>query len=293
MLWWVSSIAVCGYVLAAVWSAQVQLYNSRITLGLGIVLFVFFFFIPYFGFLIAYRLGKVQAEIADFANRLKFVNPANKSSIKRGFFRTEIVTFQISMIIGGLSFALVFVIWDIFWIILLGKYRLFSLLWNLCWLILWVVLWRQRHHIYKRWTWVGELIWTEPIDTGSQKGNKESLEERAPQVMSESKRRYIIFALIFASTFIASTASLLIIYYKSFTPEGVSGGLHLSSDTSNLALVLVAIISAIGTISSTILAWRKDRREARECELKVAQLVQELEASREKPALPISEEKRK
>jgi hypothetical protein len=105
-----------------------------------------------------------------------------------------------------------------------------------------------------------------------------------------SERRYI-FALLFASIFIASTTTLLIIY-KSFTPGYVNHA-PLSSDVAIWATVFTTIVSAIGTFSTIILAWRSDRRDAREKELKIAQLERDLEASREKPALPILEEKRK
>src|SRR5215213_924637 len=48
--------------------------------------------------------------------------------------------------------------------------------------------------------------------------------------------------------------------------------------------VCTAVISAIGTVSTIILAWRSDRRDAREKELKIAQLERELEAPKEHPA---------
>jgi hypothetical protein len=43
---------------------------------------------------------------------------------------------------------------------------------------------------------------------------------------------------------------------------------------------LTSLISAIGTISSIILSWRSDRRDAREKELRIAQLERELEAAK-------------
>jgi hypothetical protein len=57
-----------------------------------------------------------------------------------------------------------------------------------------------------------------------------------------------------------------------------------------VVLVLVsaftALISAIGTISAVILAWRSDRRDAREKALKIAQLERELEAAKAQPTNP-------
>lgn len=99
----------------------------------------------------------------------------------------------------------------------------------------------------------------------------------------ESKRRYVI-ALLFASVFIASTTILIV---------NITGGLRTASDTSTWVAIFTAVISAVGTISTTILTWRKDRREARKAELKVAQLEQELEAIRKRAVLPASHEKLK
>ena len=111
----------------------------------------------------------------------------------------------------------------------------------------------------------------------------EQKKSREHQVTAESKRRYIV-ALLFACVFIASITILL---------GGVSGVSQSTSDTVAWIAVFTAVVSAIGTISTTILAWRKDRREVREGELKIAQLERELEAARGKPMFPASEEKSK
>jgi hypothetical protein len=74
LLWWVSSIVFCGYVLAAVWSQREQLKQFGYVMGLGIILFVFFFFIAHFGFLIADRLVTVQKEIAILAAELNYAH---------------------------------------------------------------------------------------------------------------------------------------------------------------------------------------------------------------------------
>jgi hypothetical protein len=146
MLWWVSSIVFCGYVLAAVWVYREQLGQLGYLLGLGIILFVFFFFIAYFGFLIVDRLVIVQKEIAVFADELNYAHLRKKLKAAGldpdgGFFYTEIITFKRAMLTGALSFALVFAIWTIFWSFLLAKleyvYALFSLLWIGGWLLLW------------------------------------------------------------------------------------------------------------------------------------------------------------
>lgn len=109
------------------------------------------------------------------------------------------------------------------------------------------------------------------------KPQHEQEESRKELGTADWKRRYIV-ALIFAGVFIASTTILL---------GGVSGVFHPTSDTSTWVAVFTAIVSAIGTISTTIRAWRNDRRDAREKELKIAHLERELEAAREKPAPPI------
>jgi hypothetical protein len=114
MLWWASSIVFCGYVLAGVWSKQQELRQTRTVIGLGIVLFVFFFVIALFGGMVAYRLGIVQDEIAELAVKLNFQDD---------FFHTEILTFQISMWIGACSFALVWFVWCLFWYFFLWRQR--------------------------------------------------------------------------------------------------------------------------------------------------------------------------
>jgi hypothetical protein len=45
-----------------------------------------------------------------------------------------------------------------------------------------------------------------------------------------------------------------------------------------------AVVSAIGTISAVALAWRSDRRDAREKELRIKQLELELETAKQTPA---------
>jgi|ERR1044072_322944 hypothetical protein len=110
------------------------------------------------------------------------------------------------------------------------------------------------------------------------KPEPEQKKRKKQQVIAKSKHGYIV-ALLFASIFIASTANLFIIY-KSFTHPN-----PLSSDITIWITVFTAIVSAIGTFSTIILAWRSYRRDAREKELKIAQLERELAASSEKPAL--------
>lgn len=97
---------------------------------------------------------------------------------------------------------------------------------------------------------------------------------------SDSKRAYFT-ALLFACVFVASVVFLL----------GSVGGVFRSTSETPIWPVVVAIVatisSAVGTISNTVLGWRKDRREMQEQELKIKQLEQEL-AEREKPAPPVA-----
>jgi hypothetical protein len=154
MLWWVSSIAFCGYVLYTVWSHKKELGPPYFILGFGIVFFIFSFFISYFGFLLAYRAGVVQGEIADLADKL---NSANELDIKGKFFRAEILSFQISMRIGAFSFALAFVVWDVYWFLLLLESSCFWAILCLFWDGVWVFLWIKRR-FFLRWKWVKKIL---------------------------------------------------------------------------------------------------------------------------------------
>lgn len=117
----------------------------------------------------------------------------------------------------------------------------------------------------------------------SDKPEREKEESREQRVTAESKRRYV-FTLLFLGIFIASTTILL---------GGISGVFYSTSDTLNGIVVFMAVVSAIGTISATILAWKSDRRNARKQELEIEKLERELAAEREKPALPTPKEGRK
>jgi hypothetical protein len=165
MLWWVSSVAFCAYILAAVWSNREQLRQPGYVMGLGIALFVFFFFIAYFGFMVAYRSVIVQKEIAFLADELNYAYlgdklKAVKLDTKGGFFYTELVIFKKSMIIGSLSFALIFMGWIVFWILLSAKlayiYAILSGLWIVAWLSLWC--WSHRRILPELGRWVKEII---------------------------------------------------------------------------------------------------------------------------------------
>jgi len=121
-----------------------------------------------------------------------------------------------------------------------------------------------------------------------------------------SKRRYIA-ALVFACILIASLLTLLWIEHKrrleseawllrsvkevrllerelelAGRPPRLEDAAKMVEPSPRYEPVLIwipafaAILSAIGTISTIILAWRSDRRSARESALKIAQLEREL-----------------
>jgi hypothetical protein len=261
MLWWVSSIAFCGTVLVTVWSNQGKLlcwsepkevapfcYQGRFwyLAVLGVVLFVFFSFIADFGFMIAKRLLIVQKEIAVLAKELNYTYLDSKLiadglNPKGGFFKTEIVTFNRSMKIGALSFTLVFAVWIIFWSYLLFALQpIYSLVSVTCF-GLWI--WIYQTILPQWWQALKEVVQPERVQ-------KESETQR---VTVESKRRYIV-PLIFAGIFIYSTTILLL---------SVSGVFHATSDVPTWINVITSIVSAIGTIVTTILAVRGGRGKDR------------------------------
>jgi hypothetical protein len=136
MLWWASSIVFSGSILAAVWSKQGELGRPASVIGLGIAIFIFFFGVADFGFMTAKRLGMVQKQIAKLARKLNY----GELGCEENFFLTEIETFQISMRLGGCSFALICAVWSVFWMYLSGP------LWFLCplWIFIWSTLWIGR-----------------------------------------------------------------------------------------------------------------------------------------------------
>jgi hypothetical protein len=127
-----------------------------------------------------------------------------------------------------------------------------------CWILLTVCCWRSSQ--YSRITDKLLRDYRRKLVTDLVQGNGvldkpkyEQTESREQQITASAKRRYVV-ALLFACIFIASTTILL---------GGVSGVFHSTSDTSTWVAVFTSIVSAIGTISTTILAWKNDRRESR------------------------------
>jgi hypothetical protein len=110
----------------------------------------------------------------------------------------------------------------------------------------------------------------------------EQEEDVKRRAVAESEPGYTV-TLLFACIFVASVIIAAILLRA----------VRLDSDTPIWVAIFTAIISAIGTISTAVLAWRSDRRDAREKELKIEQLERELEAAREMPKLTTSHKKHK
>jgi hypothetical protein len=78
--------------------------------------------------------------------------------------------------------------------------------------------------------------------------------------ITKSRFRTAIAILLFLGLFIVSAFYFFLLH---------------DSSTAGISLI-TGIVSAIGTISTVILAWRADRRSARESDLKMIQLQQQI-----------------
>lgn len=112
---------------------------------------------------------------------------------------------------------------------------------------------------------------------------KDEQQESGPRQATGKSNGAHTAAIISACIFIISTAILL-------GGDGVV--VRPAFDIPPLIAVGTAIVSAVGTVLATFFAWRNDRRAAREHELIIAQLRQELEAANEKPGLDTSEKRK-
>lgn len=119
------------------------------------------------------------------------------------------------------------------------------------------------------------------------KGNEdEQKKESKLQATAESRLRQIIL-LLFASIFVASTTTLLIIY-KGYGSKDANL-VPLASDVAIWVNVFTSLISAVGTVATIIFNRMRDKRE--EQEFKLAQL--QPAAVGEKLALPPDKNERK
>lgn len=105
--------------------------------------------------------------------------------------------------------------------------------------------------------------------------SKYEQKKRAMWLVAASKHIYII-TLLFGCILIGSTTLLF----------GSDGNVFRPTSDTSIWVVVTVIASAIGTLSSAILGWRKDRREVREQGLKIMQLEQELATTNEESTQP-------
>lgn len=120
----------------------------------------------------------------------------------------------------------------------------------------------------------------------------------------ESKRRYIA-ALVFAAILVASLLTLLWIEHRERKQAEDSAARRCVDELYYVeppppyaslqvwTLAVAAVISSVGTISTIILAWRSDRRSAREQALKIEQLEHELKELRRKSNSPAPKKEKK
>jgi uncharacterized membrane protein YidH (DUF202 family) len=89
------------------------------------------------------------------------------------------------------------------------------------------------------------------------------------QWITKSRLRTALAILIFIIAFAISIPLIL---------QGFSADLAPSNGQKITILVgiITAFVSAIGTVSTVILAWRADRRSTRESDLKILQMQQQI-----------------
>ena len=129
---------------------------------------------------------------------------------------------------------------------------------------------RLSSEIDKEWEETAERL--EICRNAAHDKSKGEQKERQGWLVAAFKHTHV-FTLLFGCIFIAATALLL----------GGDGNVFRPSSDTSIWVVVTVIASAIGTLSTAILGWRKDRREAREQELKIMQLKQESATTNETP----------
>ncbi len=86
--------------------------------------------------------------------------------------------------------------------------------------------------------------------------------------LAKSRLRTALAILFFWITFLLSVGLFSLYNHPLFRSS--------SSDLIALAGMVTAIGSVIGTVSTVVLAWRTDRRTAKEAELKLVQMQQQI-----------------
>ena len=106
MSWWISSVAFCATILAAVWLQREQIVKSGILLPLGLILSVFFAGVFIFGVVMLRYRRRLREEMSKLAagDEVNFSN--------------ELSTFRWAMAIGTGSFFFILLVWLFFWCLL-------------------------------------------------------------------------------------------------------------------------------------------------------------------------------
>lgn len=105
MIWWVSTVALCVSILAAVWLKKDELKEQGLIKWIGPALFFAFSTIIFYGLLIIFYLNQVQEEISALATILKTSSD----------YSTELYYFRLAMINGTSSFVMVWIAWIVLW----------------------------------------------------------------------------------------------------------------------------------------------------------------------------------
>ncbi|HSY36312.1 MAG TPA: hypothetical protein VK814_11230 [Acidobacteriaceae bacterium] len=96
---------------------------------------------------------------------------------------------------------------------------------------------------------------------------------------TQSRLRTALAIIFFVALFAVSV--VLLAWSFAFHATAFPGPFGSSGLTGILGLT-AAVVSILGTISTVILAWRADRRTAKESDLKVIQLQQQIAEMQEK-----------
>ncbi len=108
MLWWVSSVVFCGYIISGIWTKRSEVIKLRAFHWFFFVIFVFFFSVVVFGGWIIYATNCLQHEAAQL---LGLLNVSFR-------FLFEFTAIKYGTLIGTTSFVLVTVTWVSMWIYL-------------------------------------------------------------------------------------------------------------------------------------------------------------------------------
>jgi hypothetical protein len=135
---------------------------------------------------------------------------------------------------------------------------------------------------------IGSAIQCEPWGVLTMALTRQFIRVEAGGMMAKKGRRYAGLRVVFAVLFVLSTCVLLYLVYRADGP-GVAipeSGVWSESGIVAMASLLTAVTSLIGLLSTTILGWRRERRETRQAalererhELEIQKLRQELDRS--------------